>query len=67
MSLESNPMYIVEMLEVIKESAVECKDISDNPCVCLTDITLDSLLYVINSAEDVLIKTGGAYMGGNAE
>ena len=56
MSLESNPMLIIEMLEVIKESAVECKDKNDIECVCLDDIHLDSLLYVINSAEEIIRK-----------
>lgn len=56
MNLEHNPMLVIEFLEVIKESSVECKDKSDTYCVCIEDIKLDSLLYVINSAEEIIRK-----------
>lgn len=56
MSLETNPMLIIEMLEVIKKSAVECKDKKSIECVCLDDIHINSLLWVINSVEEIIRK-----------
>ena len=56
---EYNPMLIIELLEVIKKSAVECKDKNNIDCVCLDDIKLSSLLYVINSAEEIIRKLAG--------